>query len=205
MSHSGRPNRVLICSRCPTSPRIVPSASPAEARARTNPDSTSFSNRSSSSADTGAQWSRRSRTTASAANPSLLAFGPTTDLSDEVTTLQDSRSHVTESQSTVAWNSTDLARADPEHIWQSLAMLLQDSRRWPVTARENITLGQGAGDDLTVHAAAAAAGVYSVLAALPEGLDPNLAPSWWGGRDLSGGQWQRIAAARAFYRNAPVL
>jgi hypothetical protein len=95
ISHNGRPNHVLICSRWPTSPRMVPSASPAEARARTNPDSTSVSNRSSSSADAGAQCSRRSRTTASAANPSLLTFDPTANRSDEVRTLQESRSYVT--------------------------------------------------------------------------------------------------------------
>ncbi|MEU1668535.1 ATP-binding cassette domain-containing protein [Streptomyces sparsogenes] len=106
---------------------------------------------------------------------------------------------------TVTWDNTDLTRTDPEHVWQNLAMLPQDFRRWPVTARENITLGQGPGDDPTINAAAAAAGADHVLAALPDGLDTNLAPSWWGGRDLSGGQWQRIAAARAFYRNAPVL
>jgi ATP-binding cassette, subfamily B, bacterial len=106
---------------------------------------------------------------------------------------------------TVTWDGTDLARTDPEHIWSRLAMLPQDFGRWPVTARENITLGQGTQDDPAITAAARAAGADTVLADLPDGLDTNLAPSWWGGRDLSGGQWQRIAAARAFYRDAPVL
>ncbi|MDT0541188.1 MULTISPECIES: hypothetical protein [Streptomyces] len=55
---------------------------------------------------------------------------------------------------------------------------------------------KGPGDDPTITAAAAGAGADSVLATLPDGLDTSLAPSWWGGRDLSGGQWQRIAAAR---------
>ncbi|GGT69843.1 hypothetical protein GCM10010207_80360 [Streptomyces atratus] len=100
MSHNGRPNQVLIRFRCPTFPRVVPSARPAEARASTNPDSTSVSYCFSSSADTDAQCSRRSRTTASAANPSLLAFGPTVDRSDEVRTLQESLSYVTERQNT---------------------------------------------------------------------------------------------------------
>ncbi|MFD9792103.1 ABC transporter ATP-binding protein [Streptomyces sp. NPDC059070] len=105
----------------------------------------------------------------------------------------------------VTWNGSDLALSDPEQIWQQLAMLPQEFRRWPVTARENITLGQGAQNDTDILAAAEAAGADSVLAALPDGLDTSLAPSWWGGRDLSGGQWQRIAAARAFHRDAPVL
>ncbi|MFI1189678.1 ATP-binding cassette domain-containing protein [Streptomyces californicus] len=75
-----------------------------------------------------------------------------------------------------------------------------------VSARENITLGQGDGDDETVMAAARASGADDVIACLADGLDTNLAPSQWGGRDLSGGQWQRLAGARAFHRkDAPVL
>lgn len=111
----------------------------------------------------------------------------------------------TPTEGTVTWDGTDLTRIDPEQLWQNLAMLPQDFARWPVTARENITLGQGPQDDRSIAAAAAAVGADDVLNTLPNGLDTNLAPSWWGGRDLSGGQWQRIAAARAVYRNAPVL
>lgn len=106
---------------------------------------------------------------------------------------------------TVTWDGTDLTRALPETIWQQLAMLPQDFGHWPVNARENITLGQGPGTDEAVLAAARSSGADSVLATLPDGLDTNLAPSWWGGRDLSGGQWQRIAGARAFYRNGALL
>ncbi|MFF4534129.1 ABC transporter ATP-binding protein [Streptomyces sp. NPDC001407] len=102
---------------------------------------------------------------------------------------------------TVTWGQVNLADTDPEQAWQKLAMLPQDFARWPVTARENITLGQGDGDDGTVLAAARAAGADAVIEALPDGLDTNLSPSWWGGRDLSGGQWQRLAGARAFYRD----
>ncbi|WP_018542800.1 ABC transporter ATP-binding protein [Streptomyces sp. MspMP-M5] len=58
---------------------------------------------------------------------------------------------------------------------------------------------------ITVHAAAEAVGADSAIAALPHGLDTSLARSWWGGHDLSGGQWQRIAVARAVHRDAPVL
>lgn len=106
----------------------------------------------------------------------------------------------------VTWDDVDLATADPEEVWSRLAMLPQDITRWQVSARENITLGQGDGDDQAVMNAAKKSGADDVIAQLPQGLDTNLAPSHWGGRDLSGGQWQRLAGARAFYRtDAPVL
>ncbi len=78
-------------------------------------------------------------------------------------------------------------------------MLPQDITRWHGTARDNITLGLPATDE-QVRTAAHQAGADPVLDALPAGLDTDLSPSFWGGRDLSGGQWQRIAAARAFLR-----
>ncbi|MGW4890235.1 ABC transporter ATP-binding protein [Streptomyces murinus] len=112
----------------------------------------------------------------------------------------------TPTHGTVTWDQVDLAATDPEQVWSHLAMLPQDIARWQVTARENITLGQGSGDDQAVLTAAKASGADDVIARLPDGLDTNLAPSHWGGRDLSGGQWQRLAGARAFYRaDAPVL
>ncbi|MFF1700001.1 ATP-binding cassette domain-containing protein [Streptomyces sp. NPDC058257] len=45
----------------------------------------------------------------------------------------------------------------------------------------------------------------SVIAKAPYGLDTLVASSNWGGTDLSGGQWQRIAVARTFYRDAAML
>ncbi|MBD3004907.1 ABC transporter ATP-binding protein [Streptomyces sp. 5-10] len=106
----------------------------------------------------------------------------------------------------VTWDDVDLATADPDQIWSHLAMLPQDIARWQTSVRENITLGQGPGDDASVRVAAAAAGVDTLIDQLPDGLNTYLSPSQWGGRDLSPGQWQRLAAARAFYRkDAPLL
>jgi ATP-binding cassette subfamily B protein len=106
----------------------------------------------------------------------------------------------------VQWDGTDLADADQTAVHAQVGLVPQDYTRWPLAARENITLGQprSSGDD-AVHGAAEAAGADTVLARLPDGLDTSLARSWWGGHDLSGGQWQRIAVARAFHRDAPVL
>ncbi|MFJ4880045.1 ATP-binding cassette domain-containing protein [Streptomyces sp. NPDC088745] len=106
---------------------------------------------------------------------------------------------------TVRWDGIDLADADPATVWARTAMVPQDYTRWPLRARENITLGSPRPDgDTAVLAAAEAAGADTVLAKLPDGLDTSLARSWWGGHDLSGGQWQRIALARAFHRHGTV-
>ncbi|MFE9619713.1 ATP-binding cassette domain-containing protein [Streptomyces sp. NPDC006384] len=107
---------------------------------------------------------------------------------------------------TVRWDGDDLADLCPLAVWGVTGMVAQDYVRWPLAARENITLGQPRpeGDD-AVHAAAEAAGADTVLTKLPDGLDTSLARSWWGGHDLSGGEWQRVAIARAFHRDAPVL
>ncbi|MEV3871962.1 ATP-binding cassette domain-containing protein [Streptomyces sp. NPDC049906] len=106
----------------------------------------------------------------------------------------------------VQWDGVDLADANPAGVLAHVALVPQECTRWPLTARENITLGQPRPEgDGAVHASAEAAGAHSVIAALPHGLDTSLARSWWGGHDLSGGQWQRLAVARAFHRDSPVL
>ncbi|WFB11403.1 ATP-binding cassette domain-containing protein [Streptomyces sp. LX-29] len=106
----------------------------------------------------------------------------------------------------VRWDGVELADADPASVLSKVALVPQDYTRWPLAARENITLGQPRQEgDTAVHTAAKAAGADTVIANLPHGLDTSLARSWWGGHDLSGGQWQRIAVARAFHRDTPVL
>ncbi|MEO3976894.1 ATP-binding cassette domain-containing protein [Streptomyces sp. CAU 1734] len=107
---------------------------------------------------------------------------------------------------TVTWDGHPTADLDPNSLWQTIALVPQDYTRWSFTARQNITLGQPRpGGDQAVHEAARNAGADSILAALPHGLDTSLARSWWGGHDLSGGQWQRLAIARGFHKDAPVV
>ncbi|MEU3566836.1 ATP-binding cassette domain-containing protein [Kitasatospora sp. NPDC036755] len=105
---------------------------------------------------------------------------------------------------TVAWNGQNLADADPTTVFNQIAVVPQDYTRWPLAARENITLGSKS-TDAKVLAAAEAAGAAEIIERLPHGLDTSLARSWWGGHTLSGGGWQRLAVARAFHRDAPVL
>jgi ATP-binding cassette subfamily B protein len=106
----------------------------------------------------------------------------------------------------VTWDGTDLAEADPAGVWAKVGLVPQDYTRWPMDLRANIHLGQPHGDgDAPLLEAARAAGADSVIDTVPYGLDTLVAGSNWGGTDLSGGQWQRIAVARAFYRDAAML
>ncbi|MFH9426232.1 ABC transporter ATP-binding protein [Streptomyces sp. NPDC017529] len=106
----------------------------------------------------------------------------------------------------VAWDGTATDDIDPDSLWSHVALVPQDYARWPLSARENITLGQPAGSgDEAVHTACAASGADVVLTELRSGLDTVLARDWLGGQELSGGQWQRIALTRAFHREAGLL
>ncbi|GAA4891765.1 ABC transporter ATP-binding protein [Streptomyces coeruleoprunus] len=107
---------------------------------------------------------------------------------------------------TVTWDGTPTGDLDPQALWTQTAVVPQDYAHWPLTARENITLGQPARDgDRAVLEAATRSGAHEVVDDLRSGLDTLLASQWWGGVELSGGQWQRIALARAFHRPAGLL
>ncbi|MFK0286296.1 ATP-binding cassette domain-containing protein [Streptomyces sp. NPDC090499] len=106
----------------------------------------------------------------------------------------------------VLWDDTDLAGADAETVWRHVGLVPQKNGRWPLAARENITLGQPRehGDE-RIWDAADRVGMSKVLRELPDQLETLLARSVWGGHELSGGQWQRLACARAMYRQPAVL
>ncbi|WP_374028528.1 ABC transporter ATP-binding protein [Streptomyces sp. NEAU-sy36] len=106
----------------------------------------------------------------------------------------------------VLWDGTDLAGARPDSVWSRTALVPQDFACWPLRTRENITLGQPRGhDDALVWEAVDAVGMREAVEGLPQGLDTLLAREVYGGVELSGGQWQRLACARALYRRTPLL
>jgi ATP-binding cassette subfamily B protein len=76
-----------------------------------------------------------------------------------------------------------------------------------MTARENITLGgiECARDDLRLIEAARKSGAGKIIDALPHGFDQMLGKRFEDGTDLSGGEWQKFALARAYLRNAGIL
>jgi ABC-type transport system involved in cytochrome bd biosynthesis fused ATPase/permease subunit len=87
---------------------------------------------------------------------------------------------------------------------ERIAVIAQDHANWPLTVRHNIAMGRDE-DPARLARAAAASGADTVIGKLPHGYDTLLDRHFKDGAEVSGGQWQRIAAARGFYRSAPLL
>jgi ATP-binding cassette subfamily B protein len=113
-------------------------------------------------------------------------------------------------QPTTGWitfDGTDIASIPRAEYWQSLAVVFQDFVRYQLTARENIAMSDypRIEDQTGIEAAARRAGIEEALERLPLGYETMMSRSYDDGADLSVGQWQRLAVARAFFREAPLL
>ncbi|MBV9612105.1 MAG: ABC transporter ATP-binding protein [Acidobacteriaceae bacterium] len=90
---------------------------------------------------------------------------------------------------------------------ERLAGAFQDFFRFEFKAQQTIGLGDLShlDDEFAVIAAVDRAGASDVTARLGEGLSTQLGPTWPGGVELSFGQWQKLALARGFMREEPLL
>jgi ATP-binding cassette, subfamily B, bacterial len=107
----------------------------------------------------------------------------------------------------IRWDGVPLSRADRRQVWSRVALVAQDYARWPFTLGENVAIGrtEEAPSEPAVLRAAAYSGADQVAADLPRGYRTLLHRAFKDGQELSGGQWQRVAVARGFYRDAPLL
>lgn len=106
----------------------------------------------------------------------------------------------------VLWNGADLRRVDQDTVWACTGLVPQLFAQWPLRVRENVTLGQPrTHDDTPVWEAVDAVGMRTAVDELPHGIDTLLAREVFGGAELSGGQWQRLACSRALYRRPQLL
>jgi ATP-binding cassette subfamily B protein len=102
---------------------------------------------------------------------------------------------------------TDLARI-PAADWRDrLAGAFQDFFRFEFRARHSVGVGDvpRLDDEPAVVAAVGRAGANDVVERLPSGLETQLGPAWPGGVDVSFGQWQKLALARGFMRDEPLV
>jgi ATP-binding cassette subfamily B protein len=110
-------------------------------------------------------------------------------------------------EGSITWDGADLSDLDPDSVRQRVAVVMQEPTRWPLSARANITIGRHDRplDEQEVLAAARAGDAHDFVTELPRGYDTLLSRHFTDGADLSGGQWQRLAVSRAFYRDAELL
>ena len=106
---------------------------------------------------------------------------------------------------TVRVGGLDLRDADPGQLRQRIGVLFQDYARFSMTARDAVLFGRidaADGDDRRVWRALEAARADDLVRALPQQLDSYVGRMFEGGKDLSGGEWQRLALARLMFRDA---
>jgi ATP-binding cassette subfamily B protein len=108
----------------------------------------------------------------------------------------------------VTWDDVDLSTADPRSVHDRIAIIAQTPAEWPVTADLAIRMGRLDHPDRSGERwrrALGLSGADDVVDSLPEGSETLLSRKFQNGRDLSGGQWQRLGIARGIYRDAQVL
>jgi ATP-binding cassette subfamily B protein len=104
-------------------------------------------------------------------------------------------------------DGADLRTLDLDWLRSCITVLFQQPVHYNATVAENIALGDlaSAPDRSAIQTAAQAAGADEIIRKLPSGYDHLLGRWFENGTELSGGEWQRIALARAFLRQAPIL
>jgi ATP-binding cassette subfamily B protein len=104
-------------------------------------------------------------------------------------------------------DGTDLREYDVEDLRREIGVIFQDYMRYDLLVRENIGFGkvESLGDRPRVESAAVKSLAKSVIDRLPNGYDQMVGRRFEGGVDLSGGEWQKLALARAYMRDAQVL
>lgn len=118
-------------------------------------------------------------------------------------------------QGTISVDGIDLSTLDPDTWRREATAVFQDFVRYPTTVFENIAYGDpallaaspqtAAATHPRIAAAAAQSGANEFIADLPAGYATPLGKEWPGGTELSSGQWQRLALARAYLRDAQVV
>ena len=104
-------------------------------------------------------------------------------------------------------DGVDLHEYDLADLHAEIGVIFQDFMRYEMTARENIAVGhvEVNHDQAEIEYAAEKSLASSVVAKLRGGYDQMLGRRFEGGVDLSGGEWQKLALARAYLRDAQLL
>lgn len=107
----------------------------------------------------------------------------------------------------ITLDGIDIRDFDTTALRREISVIFQDYARYHLTARENIRFGDIAlpPDDPRISAAAGHAGAGELIAGLPRGYDTLLGKWFDDGEEISAGEWQKLALARAFIRDSQLL
>ncbi|PXA99178.1 ABC transporter ATP-binding protein [Nostoc sp. 3335mG] len=111
------------------------------------------------------------------------------------------------SEGRITIDGVDLKDMAPSDIHAHLGVIFQDFIRYSFTARDNIGVGRVEEKDnqVRIQSAAEQSLADGVIARLPQGYDQQLGRLFKQGRDLSGGEWQKVAIARSYMRDAELI
>lgn len=104
-------------------------------------------------------------------------------------------------------NGVDIREYDPTELREQFGVMFQDYATYQFSAADNIGIGNvdQMSDEAAIISAAQRAGADSVIDRLPKGYQTALGKWFEGGHQLSGGEWQKVALARAFMRDAQIM
>jgi ATP-binding cassette subfamily B protein len=107
----------------------------------------------------------------------------------------------------ILFDGVDLREYDPVELRRRIGVIFQDFVHYHLSAAENVGFGQveALDDRPRIQAASRKSGAHEVIEALPEGYETTLGRWFFGGRELSGGEWQKVALGRAFMRECDLL
>jgi len=105
---------------------------------------------------------------------------------------------------TILVDDTDITDITPADLRKNITALFQDFGRYYLTIEDNIALGNNK-DKTLLHIAADKAGLTEKINSFPAGFKTHLGRTFKNGEQLSGGQWQKIALARGFYKSSKIL
>jgi ATP-binding cassette subfamily B protein len=105
------------------------------------------------------------------------------------------------------YDGSDIRNIDPEEYRKQFSVIFQDFMLYNLTAGENILMGNidEKNPAVRIKASAKSTGVHDLIDSLPNGYETVIGNLFDDSRELSWGEWQKIALARALFRDAPIL
>jgi ABC-type bacteriocin/lantibiotic exporter with double-glycine peptidase domain len=110
-------------------------------------------------------------------------------------------------EGSIYYDGVSATEYNKESFRKKVAVLFQNYGKYPLTFKQNIALGDlnRTGDEFLYSKSMNLSNAWSVVDSLPKGSNTVLSPEFDGGVDMSGGQWQKTALARMYFRDADII